>query len=120
MVNGFKIEWDNEITRMMVEKDSILSLTLTVSCFSISIMVAQFLQKSTYEEVETIVKELLDFAEKCKSLKLNESSSECSQQLVCESSFAFYLSLSLAPLPFSLSFSLTKLQPKHVVVRRAH
>ncbi|XP_054447506.1 alpha-fetoprotein-like isoform X2 [Pteronotus mesoamericanus] len=48
----------------------------------ISIMVAQFLQKSTYEEVQTIAKELLGFAEKCKSLKLHESPSECSHQLM--------------------------------------
>ncbi|XP_024433745.2 alpha-fetoprotein-like isoform X2 [Desmodus rotundus] len=48
----------------------------------ISIMVAQFLQKSTYEEVQTIVKELLGFAEKCKSLELHESPSECSHQLM--------------------------------------
>ncbi|XP_006094445.1 alpha-fetoprotein-like [Myotis lucifugus] len=48
----------------------------------ISIMVAQFLQKSTYEEVQTIVEELLDFAEKCKSLKLHESPLECSYQLM--------------------------------------
>ncbi|XP_070265850.1 alpha-fetoprotein-like isoform X2 [Myotis yumanensis] len=45
-------------------------------------MVAQFLQKSTYEEVQTIVEELLDFAEKCKSLKLHESPLECSYQLM--------------------------------------
>lgn len=48
----------------------------------VSIMVAQFLQKSTYEEVQTIVKELLDFAEKCKSFKLHQSPSECSYQLM--------------------------------------
>ncbi|XP_015448988.1 alpha-fetoprotein-like [Pteropus alecto] len=48
----------------------------------VSIMVAQFLQKSTFEEVQTIVKELLNFAEKCKSLKLLESPSECSYQLM--------------------------------------
>nr|XP_019576360.1 PREDICTED: alpha-fetoprotein-like isoform X2 [Rhinolophus sinicus] len=48
----------------------------------ISTMVAQFLQKLTYEEVQTTVKELLDFAEKCKSLKMHESPSECSYQLM--------------------------------------
>ncbi|KAM5284298.1 alpha-fetoprotein-like isoform 3-T4 [Hipposideros larvatus] len=48
----------------------------------ISTMVAQFLQKLTYEEVQTTVNELLDFAEKCKSLNLHESPSECSYQLM--------------------------------------
>ncbi|KAM7154379.1 alpha-fetoprotein-like isoform 2-T2 [Molossus nigricans] len=48
----------------------------------IGIMVAQFLQKSTYEEVQTIVQELLDFAEKCQHLKLREPPPECSYQLV--------------------------------------
>ncbi|XP_059868364.1 alpha-fetoprotein-like isoform X8 [Delphinus delphis] len=47
-----------------------------------SIMVAQFLQKLTYEKVQTIVKELLDLAEKCKSLKPRESPSECCHQLM--------------------------------------
>ncbi|XP_007179901.2 alpha-fetoprotein-like isoform X3 [Balaenoptera acutorostrata] len=47
-----------------------------------SIMVAQFLQKLTYEKVQTIVKELLDLAEKCKSLKPHESPSECCHQLM--------------------------------------
>ncbi|XP_007126323.1 alpha-fetoprotein-like [Physeter macrocephalus] len=47
-----------------------------------SIMVAQFLQKLTYEKVQTIVKELLDLSEKCKSLKPNESPSECCHQLM--------------------------------------
>lgn len=32
-----------------------------------SIMVAQFLQKATYEEVQTVARELLGLAEKCKS-----------------------------------------------------
>ncbi|KAM5339583.1 LOW QUALITY PROTEIN: alpha-fetoprotein-like [Glossophaga mutica] len=48
----------------------------------VSIMVAQFLQKSTYEEVQIVVKELLGFSEKCKSLELHESPSECSHQLM--------------------------------------
>ncbi|KAM5271754.1 alpha-fetoprotein-like [Ctenodactylus gundi] len=47
-----------------------------------SIMVSQFLQKATYEEVQTIVKELLDLAEKCKNLKSHESPSECAHQLM--------------------------------------
>ncbi|XP_058402330.1 alpha-fetoprotein-like [Diceros bicornis minor] len=47
-----------------------------------SIMVAQFLQKSTYKEVQTIVKELVDLAEKCKTLKRHESPSECSHHLM--------------------------------------
>ncbi|XP_029785496.1 LOW QUALITY PROTEIN: alpha-fetoprotein-like [Suricata suricatta] len=47
-----------------------------------SIMVAQFLQKSTYEEVQSIVEELVDRAEKCKVLKPHESPSECSHQLM--------------------------------------
>ncbi|XP_036859165.2 alpha-fetoprotein-like isoform X3 [Manis javanica] len=47
-----------------------------------SIMVAQFLQKSTYEEVQTVVKELVGLAEKCKVLKSHESLSECSHQLM--------------------------------------
>ncbi|XP_043428422.1 alpha-fetoprotein-like isoform X1 [Prionailurus bengalensis] len=47
-----------------------------------SIMVAQFLQKSTYQEVQTIVEELVDRAEKCKVLKPQESPSECSHQLM--------------------------------------
>ncbi|KAF3825117.1 hypothetical protein GH733_005751 [Mirounga leonina] len=46
------------------------------------IMVAQFLQKLTYEEVQTIVEELVDLAEKCKILKAHESPSECSHQLM--------------------------------------
>ncbi|XP_058153042.1 alpha-fetoprotein isoform X2 [Dasypus novemcinctus] len=47
-----------------------------------SIMVAQFLQNVTYEDVQTIVKELLDIAEKCKGFKPHESPSECSQQMM--------------------------------------
>ncbi|XP_058922094.1 alpha-fetoprotein-like [Kogia breviceps] len=47
-----------------------------------SIMVAQFLQKMTYEKVQTTVKELLDLSEKCKSLKPHESPSECCHQLM--------------------------------------
>ncbi|XP_040481296.1 alpha-fetoprotein-like [Ursus maritimus] len=47
-----------------------------------SIMVAQFLQKLTYEEVQTIVEELVDLAEKCKVLKAHESPSECAHQLM--------------------------------------
>ncbi|XP_046512717.1 alpha-fetoprotein-like isoform X2 [Equus quagga] len=47
-----------------------------------SIMVAQFLQKSTYEEVQTVVKELVDLTEKCKSLQPHESSSACFHQLM--------------------------------------
>ncbi|XP_010981096.3 alpha-fetoprotein [Camelus dromedarius] len=47
-----------------------------------SIMVTQFLQKLTYEEVQTSVKELLDLAEKCKSLQPHESPSECCHQLM--------------------------------------
>ncbi|XP_007953683.1 alpha-fetoprotein-like [Orycteropus afer afer] len=47
-----------------------------------SIMVAQFLQKATYEEVQTMVKELLDLAEKCNGLKSHEPPSECSHQLM--------------------------------------
>uniref|UniRef100_A0A673STD9 Albumin domain-containing protein n=1 Tax=Suricata suricatta TaxID=37032 RepID=A0A673STD9_SURSU len=61
--------------------DSILALS-QVLCFSTSIMVAQFLQKSTYEEVQSIVEELVDRAEKCKVLKPHESPSECSHQLM--------------------------------------
>lgn len=69
----------------------ILSSAFTqVFCFSTSIMVAQFLQKLTYEKVQTIVKELLDLAEKCKSLKPHESPSECCHQLVGESCSAFF------------------------------
>ncbi|KAF6131139.1 hypothetical protein HJG60_008024 [Phyllostomus discolor] len=48
----------------------------------VSIMVAHLLQKSTYEEVQTVVKELLGFVEKCKSLNLHEPPSECSHQLM--------------------------------------
>ncbi|XP_027456497.1 alpha-fetoprotein-like isoform X2 [Zalophus californianus] len=47
-----------------------------------SIMVAQFLQKLTYEEVQTVAEELVDVAEKCKILKSHESPSECSHQLM--------------------------------------
>ncbi|OWK13632.1 AFP [Cervus elaphus hippelaphus] len=47
-----------------------------------SIMVAQFLQKVTYEEVQIIVHELLDLAEKCKSLKSHELPSESCHQLM--------------------------------------
>uniref|UniRef100_A0A4X1T411 Alpha-fetoprotein-like n=2 Tax=Sus scrofa TaxID=9823 RepID=A0A4X1T411_PIG len=47
-----------------------------------SIMVAQFLQKLAYEEVQTIVKELLPLAEQCKDLKSHESPSECCHQLM--------------------------------------
>ncbi|XP_006143040.1 alpha-fetoprotein [Tupaia chinensis] len=46
-----------------------------------SIMVAQFLQKATYEEVQTIAKELLDLTEKCKNLQPHELPSECAHQL---------------------------------------
>ncbi|XP_029400825.1 alpha-fetoprotein-like isoform X6 [Mus pahari] len=49
---------------------------------SVSIMVAQFLQDATYEEVQTIAKELLNLAEKCKRLKPHESPSECAHQLM--------------------------------------
>ncbi|XP_037685887.1 alpha-fetoprotein-like isoform X2 [Choloepus didactylus] len=47
-----------------------------------SIMVAQFLQKVTYEDVQTIVQELLNTAEKCKGFKPHESPSECSHQMM--------------------------------------
>ncbi|XP_035576490.2 alpha-fetoprotein-like isoform X2 [Canis lupus dingo] len=47
-----------------------------------SIMVAQFLQKLTYEEVQTIVEELVDLTDKCKILKPHESPSECAHQLM--------------------------------------
>ncbi|ELW70466.1 Alpha-fetoprotein [Tupaia chinensis] len=47
-----------------------------------SIMVAQFLQKATYEEVQTIAKELLDLTEKCKNLQPHELPSECAHQLI--------------------------------------
>ncbi|XP_005628341.2 alpha-fetoprotein-like isoform X1 [Canis lupus familiaris] len=47
-----------------------------------SIMVAQFLQKLTYEEVQTIVEELVDLTDKCKILKPHESPSECTHQLM--------------------------------------
>ena len=61
-----------------------------VFCFSTSIMVAQFLQKLTYEEVQIIVQELLDLAEKCKTLKSHEFPSESCHQLVGESCSAFF------------------------------
>ncbi|EDL05313.1 mCG147146 [Mus musculus] len=48
---------------------------------SVSIMVAQFLQDAAYDQVQTIAKELLKLAEKCKRLK-PESPSECAHQLV--------------------------------------
>jgi hypothetical protein len=54
-------------------------------------MVAQFLQKSTYEEVQTIVTELLDTVEQCKSLKSPESPLECAHQLVGGSSVFCFL-----------------------------
>lgn len=63
-------------------------------------MVAQFLQKLTYEEVQTIVEELVDLAEKCKVLKAHESPSECAHQLVGGSCFAFlslFLKLKFQP-----------------------
>ncbi|XP_076999296.1 alpha-fetoprotein-like isoform X2 [Tamandua tetradactyla] len=47
-----------------------------------SIMVSQFLQKVTYEDVQTIVKEVLDIAKKCKEFKPYESPSECSHQMM--------------------------------------
>ncbi|XP_032187933.1 alpha-fetoprotein-like isoform X1 [Mustela erminea] len=47
-----------------------------------SIMVAQFLQKLTFEEVQTIVEEVVHLADKCKILKAHESPSECSHQLM--------------------------------------
>ncbi|CAI9172105.1 unnamed protein product [Rangifer tarandus platyrhynchus] len=47
-----------------------------------SIMVAQFLQKLTYEKVQIIVQELLDLAEKCKTLKSHELPSESCHQLM--------------------------------------
>ncbi|XP_029424373.1 afamin isoform X6 [Nannospalax galili] len=47
-----------------------------------SIMVAQFLQKATYEEVKTVVKEILDLSERCKHLKPHELPSECTHQLI--------------------------------------
>ena len=61
-----------------------------VFCFSTNIMVAQFLQKLTYEEVQITVQELLDLAEKCKSLKSHELPSESCHQLVGESCSAFF------------------------------
>ena len=70
-------------------------------------MVAQFLQKSTYQEVQTIVEELVDRAEKCKVLKPQESPSECSHQLVGESCSVF-----LSPFFFRLKF-----HPEDVVMR---
>ena len=53
-------------------------------------MVAQFLQKLTYEEVQITVQELLDLAEKCKSLKSHELPSESCHQLVGESCSAYF------------------------------
>uniref|UniRef100_A0A3Q1N6I8 Albumin domain-containing protein n=3 Tax=Bos TaxID=9903 RepID=A0A3Q1N6I8_BOVIN len=47
-----------------------------------NIMVAQFLQKLTYEEVQITVQELLDLAEKCKNLKSHELPSESCHQLM--------------------------------------
>lgn len=65
-------------------------------CFSVSIMVAQFLQDAAYDQVQTIAKELLKLAEKCKRLK-RESPSECAHQLVggsCVSCAALFSCLS--------------------------
>lgn len=53
-------------------------------------MVAQFLQDAAYEEVHTIAKGLLDLTEKCESLKVRESPSECAHQLVGGASAAFF------------------------------
>ncbi|XP_037386128.1 alpha-fetoprotein-like [Talpa occidentalis] len=47
-----------------------------------SIMVAQFLQELTYNEVQAIVKELIDLTEKCKNIKSHDSSAGCSLQLM--------------------------------------
>nr|XP_008265980.1 alpha-fetoprotein isoform X1 [Oryctolagus cuniculus] len=47
-----------------------------------SIMVAQFLQTATYEEVKTIARELLGLSEKCKSMESHESLSPCAHQLM--------------------------------------
>uniref|UniRef100_A0A8C3YN70 Albumin domain-containing protein n=1 Tax=Catagonus wagneri TaxID=51154 RepID=A0A8C3YN70_9CETA len=47
-----------------------------------SIMVAQFLQKLAYEEVQAVVKELLRLAEQCKDLKPYESPLERCHQLM--------------------------------------
>ncbi|XP_047421752.1 alpha-fetoprotein-like isoform X2 [Sciurus carolinensis] len=47
-----------------------------------SIMTAQFLQKATYEEIQTVVKQLLDFAEKCKNFESHVSAAECAHQLM--------------------------------------
>lgn len=69
-------------------------------------MVAQFLQKLTFEEVQTIVEEVVDLADKCKILKAHESPSECSHQLVGESCSVF----------LSLFFKL-KFQPKGVIMK---
>lgn len=74
-------------------------------------MVAQFLQKLAYEEVQTIVKELLPLAEQCKDLKSHESPSECCHQLVGESCSAFFF-------PFFLKKKKkTKLQTEDVTRR---
>lgn len=53
-----------------------------IFCFSAIIMVAQFLQDAAYDKVHTIAEELLDRAEKCKSLRPHESPAECAHQLV--------------------------------------
>nr|XP_048281185.1 alpha-fetoprotein-like isoform X2 [Myodes glareolus]XP_048281191.1 alpha-fetoprotein-like isoform X2 [Myodes glareolus] len=45
-------------------------------------MVAQFLQDAAYDKVHTIAEELLDRAEKCKSLRPHESPAECAHQLM--------------------------------------
>ena len=50
--------------------------------FSAIIMVAQFLQDTAYVKVHTIAEELLERAEKCKSLRSHESPTECAHQLV--------------------------------------
>ncbi|XP_041527046.1 LOW QUALITY PROTEIN: alpha-fetoprotein-like [Microtus oregoni] len=46
------------------------------------ILVAQFLQDAAYVKVQTIAEELLDRAEKCKSLRPHESPAECAHQFM--------------------------------------
>ncbi|XP_050005778.1 alpha-fetoprotein-like isoform X7 [Alexandromys fortis] len=46
------------------------------------IMVAQFHRDAAYVKVQTIAEELLDQAEKCKSLRPHESPAECAHQLM--------------------------------------
>ncbi|XP_015360762.1 alpha-fetoprotein-like isoform X2 [Marmota marmota marmota] len=47
-----------------------------------SIMIAQFLQKATYEEIQTVAQQLLDLVEKCKNFKSHVSATECAHQLM--------------------------------------